>query len=128
VFSGQLEAWLRRDGEKTIGGLGREFGNRSFAAAILVLMFVAALPFPTGGVSHVFEAITAIPFSLRWVRRAERVSSPRGARLFEQGGCSGLLASSAAWSDAPVCGRGDSSADRRFRSSRYVDAPTRRRT
>ena len=116
VFSGQLEAWLRRDGEKTIGGLGREFGERSFAAAVLVLMFVPALPLPTGGISHVFEAITvvlgvemvlgrrtiwlperwrhrplgavtterAIPFILHWVRRAERVSRPRGARLFEQ--------------------------------------------
>src|SRR6185437_5995372 len=26
----------------------------------------------------------AIPFLLRWVRRAERVSRPRGARLFQQ--------------------------------------------
>lgn len=115
-FSDQLEVWLRRDGEKTIGGLSREFGDRSFAAAVLVLMFVPALPLPTGGISHVFEAVTvvlgaemvlgrrtiwlperwrrhplgavttgrAIPFILRWVRRAERVSRPRGARLFEQ--------------------------------------------
>ncbi len=116
VFSDQLEAGLRRDGEKTIGGLSREFGDRSFAAAVLVLMFVPALPLPTGGISHVFEVVTvflgaemvlgrrtiwlpkrwgrhplgavaterAIPFILRWVRRAERVSRPRGARLFEQ--------------------------------------------
>lgn len=115
-FSDQLETWLRRDGERTIGGLSREFGDKSFAAAVLVLMFVPALPLPTGGISHVFEAVTvllgtemvlgrrtiwlperlrrhplgavttrrAIPFVLRWVRRAERVSRPRGARLFER--------------------------------------------
>jgi hypothetical protein len=79
-------------------------------------MFVPALPLPTGGVTHVFEAITvllaaqlligrrtiwlpgrlarrelgatmtgrAIPFVLRWVKRVERFSRPRGAVLFRQ--------------------------------------------
>jgi hypothetical protein len=115
-FSGRLEGWLRRDGEKTLGDLTTEFGEQSFAAAILLLMFVPALPLPTGGVTHVFEAITivlggemvlgldtvwlpdrwrrrplgatttdrAIPFIIRWVGRAERVSRPRGAGLLEQ--------------------------------------------
>jgi hypothetical protein len=115
-FSDQLEAWLRGDGEKTLGALTRDFGEKSFAALVLVLMFVPALPLPTGGISHVFEAVTvvvgvemaagletvwlparwarrplgavaterAIPFILRWVRRAERVSRPRGAGLIRQ--------------------------------------------
>jgi hypothetical protein len=79
-------------------------------------MFVPALPLPTGGVTHLFEAVTvilalqlligrrtiwlpdrlarrelgatmtgrAIPFILRWVRRVERISRPRGAWLFRQ--------------------------------------------
>ena len=112
-----LEAWLRGDSDKTVGALTRDFGEKSFAVAVLVLMLVPALPLPTGGISHVFEAITvvvgaemvagretvwlparwrrhslgaatterAIPVILRWVRRAERVSRPRGARLFAQG-------------------------------------------
>lgn len=116
-FSDQLEAWLRSDEPKTLGALGSVFEEKSFAATILLLMFVPALPLPTGGVTHVFEAITvvlagemlvgrrtiwlperwqgrelgatttgrAIPLIVRWVRRVERFSRPRGAWLFEQG-------------------------------------------
>jgi hypothetical protein len=36
------------------------FAERSFAVAILLLMFVPALPLPTGGVSHVLEVITIV--------------------------------------------------------------------
>ena len=36
------------------------FAERAFAVAILVLMFVPALPLPTGGVSHAFELITVV--------------------------------------------------------------------
>jgi len=116
-FSDQLERWLRGDETKTLGALGEMFAAKSFAVTILLLMFVPALPLPTGGISHVFEAITvvlaaqmvlgrrtiwlpqrwqrrelgptttgkAIPFMIRWVRRVERFSRPRGAWLFEQG-------------------------------------------
>ncbi len=122
-FSDELEAWLRSDSPKTLGELGRVFGDRSFAVTILVLMFVPALPLPTGGVTHVFELITivlgaemvagrrtiwlpdrwqrrelgatitgkAIPFMVRWIRRAERVSHPRGAWLFGFGPARRLL-------------------------------------
>jgi hypothetical protein len=116
-FSDQLEGWLRSDEEKTLGALSDVFAEKSFAVTILLLMFVPALPLPTGGISHVFEAITvvlaaqmllgrrtiwlperwqhrelgptttgkAIPFMIRRIRRVERFSRPRGARLFEQG-------------------------------------------
>ena len=116
-FSDQLERWLRSDGTKTLGALGDVFAEKSFAVAILLLMFVPALPLPTGGISHVFEAITvllagqmvlgrrtiwlparwqhrelgptttakAIPFMIRWIRRVERFSRPRGAWLLGQG-------------------------------------------
>ena len=116
-FSDQLERWLRSDGTKTLGALNDVFAEKSFAVAILLLMFLPALPLPTGGISHVFEAITivfasqmvlgrrtiwlparwqdrelgptttdrAIPLMGRWIRRVERFSRPRGARLFEQG-------------------------------------------
>ncbi len=59
-FSDQLEAWLRSDGDKTIGALGEVFAEKSFAVTVLFLMFVPALPLPTGGISHVFEAITVL--------------------------------------------------------------------
>ena len=36
------------------------FAEKSFAVTILLLMFVPALPLPTGGISHVFEAITVV--------------------------------------------------------------------
>ena len=36
------------------------FAEKSFAVTIMLLMFVPALPLPTGGVTHVFEAITVL--------------------------------------------------------------------
>lgn len=59
-FSDQLERWLRADETKTLGALGDSFAEKSFAVTILLLMFVPALPLPTGGISHVFEAITIV--------------------------------------------------------------------
>lgn len=117
TFADELEAWLLSDGSKTLGSLEAVFAEKTFATTILFLMFVPALPLPTGGITHVFAAIAvvvaaemviglrtmwlpvrwkqrelgaltterAIPFMVRWVRRFERFSRPRGAQLFEQG-------------------------------------------
>jgi hypothetical protein len=116
-FSDQLEEWLRSDSPATLDALGEAFAEKSFATTILLLMIVPALPLPTGGVTHVFEAIAvliaaqmvigrrtlwlperwrgrelgatttdkAVPLIVRWVRRVERVSRPRGAALLENG-------------------------------------------
>jgi hypothetical protein len=59
-FSEQLEEWLTGDGPKTLGALGDVFGEKSFAVTVVFLMFVPALPLPTGGVTHVFEVITVV--------------------------------------------------------------------
>ncbi len=59
-FSDELEDWLRSDEPKTIGALEKVFEEKTFAVAILLLMFVPAIPAPTGGVTHVFEIITAL--------------------------------------------------------------------
>jgi hypothetical protein len=59
-FSLQLERWLRSDETKTLGALSDVFAEKSFAVTILLLMFLPALPLPTGGISHVFEAITVV--------------------------------------------------------------------
>jgi hypothetical protein len=68
-FSVQLERWLSSDGAKTIGDLGEVFAEKSFAVTVLLLMFLPALPLPTGGVSHVFEAITVVVASQMVVGR-----------------------------------------------------------
>lgn len=113
-FSSQLDQWLRSDAPKTLGSLGDAFEERTFAVTILMLMFLPAMPLPTGGITHVFEGIAIvvaaqmvlgrrslwlpdrwrrrdlgamttekmIPFMLRWVRRFERFSRPRGVQLF----------------------------------------------
>lgn len=60
AFSDQLESWLQTDEPKTLGALGHVFGEKSFAVTILFLMFVPALPLPTGGITHVFEVITVL--------------------------------------------------------------------
>jgi hypothetical protein len=59
-FSHQLDRWLSSDETKTLGALSDVFAEKSFAVTILLLMFVPALPLPTGGISHVFEAITIV--------------------------------------------------------------------
>lgn len=59
-FSGELEGWLRSDGPKTFGELSRVFGERGFAVTVLLLMSVPAIPLPTGGVTHLFEAIAIL--------------------------------------------------------------------
>jgi hypothetical protein len=59
-FSQQLQKWLEADGVKTVGSLGEVFAEKSFAVTILFLMFLPALPLPTGGVTHVFEVITVL--------------------------------------------------------------------
>src|SRR5579871_3256472 len=59
-FSSQLEQWLQSTKPKTIAGLVELSGDKGFALIFLVLMAIPALPLPTGGVTHVFELITAL--------------------------------------------------------------------
>jgi hypothetical protein len=59
-FSDQLERWLQSNEPKTLGKHGEVFGEKSFAVTVLLLMFVPAIPAPTGGITHVFEVITVL--------------------------------------------------------------------
>jgi hypothetical protein len=59
-FTDELEEWLRSEGPKTLGALGDVFAEKALATTILLLMFVPALPLPTGGLTHLFEAITVV--------------------------------------------------------------------
>lgn len=59
-FSDQLKKWLKSKTPKTLNSLDDIFKEKSFAVAFLLLMALAALPLPTGGVTHVFEVITIL--------------------------------------------------------------------
>ena len=59
-FSKRLTDWLESEQPKTLGMMGDVFAEKSFAVTIMVLMFLPALPLPTGGITHVFEAIVVL--------------------------------------------------------------------
>lgn len=59
ALSDELEGWLR-DRELTLGGLNDVLDQRGFALVLMVLMLPAALPLPTGGVTHVLELFGAL--------------------------------------------------------------------
>jgi hypothetical protein len=84
TFSEELERWLRSDGTKTFGGMADVFGERGFAVTVLLLMSVPAVPLPTGGVTHVFEAI-AILIGLEMVLGRSTLWLPKRVRRRELG-------------------------------------------
>jgi hypothetical protein len=59
-LSDQLEAWLRNEDDKSLGGLIATFKDKSFAILFVLLLGVPALPLPTGGATHVMEIIAAL--------------------------------------------------------------------
>lgn len=59
-FSQRLSKWLSSDRPKTLQGLTDSFSEKSFAILFLILLAIPALPIPTGGVSHLFEAVAML--------------------------------------------------------------------
>ena len=59
-LSDRLEAWLTGPEKKTMGGLVDRFDQESFAILFVILLAVPALPIPTGGISHLLEAIAML--------------------------------------------------------------------
>lgn len=59
-FSNQLEKWANGKSPKTLSNLTEVFAEKSFAIIILLLMFLPALPIPTGGITHIFELIVML--------------------------------------------------------------------
>lgn len=74
-FGERLEGWLGSDGPKTLGGLDDLFEEKGFVVLILFLMSIPALPLPTGGITHLFEAITVL-LGLQMVVGIKRVWLP----------------------------------------------------
>jgi len=59
-FSEDLEQWLASPGDNTLGELTTVFAEKSFAIALMLLMFTSALPVPTGGITTIFELIAIV--------------------------------------------------------------------
>jgi hypothetical protein len=85
TVSGQLEAWLASDGEKTVASLIELFEEKSFAILFVVLLAVPALPLPTGGATHVFEVI-AIVLAAQLVAGRDHIWLPKRWRDLELAG------------------------------------------
>jgi hypothetical protein len=83
--SAQLQRWLDGDGDKTLDGLIKLFGRGSFALLFVLLLGVSALPLPTGGATHVFEAI-AVLLALQLVAGREEIWLPRRWRQMQLAG------------------------------------------
>jgi hypothetical protein len=83
-FSDDLDTWLSSEGPKTLEELGNAFAEKSFAVTILLLMFVPALPLPTGGITHVFEVITVV-VALQMVLGRRMIWLPRRWKQRELG-------------------------------------------
>lgn len=83
--SAQLERWLEGEGDKTLDGLIKLFGRGSFALLFVILLGVSALPLPTGGATHVFEAITVL-LALQLVAGRAEIWLPQRWRKLELAG------------------------------------------
>ena len=84
-LSDELERWLNSDADKTLGGLIDLFGQRSFAVTFVLLLGVPALPLPTGGVTHVFEAV-AMLLAFQLIANRDRIWLPRRWRGIDVAG------------------------------------------
>ena len=83
--SAQLRRWLDGDGDKTLDGLIELFGRGSFALLFVILLGVPALPLPTGGATHVFEAV-AMLLALQLVAGREEIWLPKRWRHLQLAG------------------------------------------
>ena len=83
--SGELERWLTREEETTLGGLVEFFGQKGFALLFILLLGVPALPLPTGGATHVFEII-AVLVAFQLIAGRNEIWLPRRWRRLELAG------------------------------------------
>jgi hypothetical protein len=83
--SDELERWLEGDGDKTLGGLIELFEEKAFALLFVLLLGVPALPLPTGGATHVFEAI-AVLLALQLIAGRDQIWLPQRWRRLELAG------------------------------------------
>ena len=83
-----LARWVRENQSRSLGDLVDAFGEKSFAVTFVVLLAVPALPLPTGGVTHVFEAV-AMLIALQLVVGRRSIWLPARWRRLDLGGPTG---------------------------------------
>jgi hypothetical protein len=83
--SRDLEHWLSRDSEATLGSLTERFGPKSFALLFVLLLGVPALPLPTGGATHVFE-IVAMLLAVQLIAGRDEIWLPQRWRRLDPAG------------------------------------------
>jgi hypothetical protein len=84
-LSNQIARWQASEGEKTVGSIVDVFGEKGFAVLLVILMAVPALPAPTGGVTHVFEAIVML-LAVQLCAGRDQIWLPRRWRRVQIGG------------------------------------------
>jgi hypothetical protein len=84
VLSDELAARLERDEHLTLGSLVDTLGEGSLALVLMLLMTPAALPIPTGGVTHVLELGAAI-VAVQMIAARREIWLPRRLRERELG-------------------------------------------
>jgi hypothetical protein len=75
-FSDHLSILLTQHKKIKLIDLNGIFGEKSFAIAFILLMIIAALPLPTGGVTHIFEIITIL-LSIELILGRDRIWLPK---------------------------------------------------
>jgi len=83
-FSQELEEWLNSNQPKTLLSLVRFSEDKSFAVTIMMLMFLSALPIPTGGITHVLEII-AFLVAFEMLIGLKTIWLPKSARKIKLG-------------------------------------------
>jgi hypothetical protein len=83
--SDDLQRWLDGEGDKTLGSIIELFGDKSFALLFILLLGVSALPLPTGGATHVFEAV-AVLLALQLIAGRHEIWLPQRWRNLDLGG------------------------------------------
>ncbi|HEV7760131.1 MAG TPA: exopolysaccharide biosynthesis protein, partial [Acidimicrobiales bacterium] len=72
------------DEHKTFGEMSDVFGERGFAVTIVLALSLPALPIPTGGITHVFEAV-AVLLAVEMILGRRTMWLPRRVRERELG-------------------------------------------
>lgn len=85
AFSTHLEQWLKSKQSKTLGSLEGVFGEKSFAMLFLLLMFLPALPIPTGGITHVVLLPATMLVALEMIIGRRSLWLPRRFKSFTLG-------------------------------------------
>lgn len=75
-FSKQLEQLFVIHRKIKLMDLNSLFGEKSFAFAFILLMMTAALPLPTGGITHFFEIVAAL-LALELIVGRDRIWLPK---------------------------------------------------